>query len=37
MVATSKSGAEIKVDFFTKPVPAVIFRVTNPTGSVVAV
>jgi len=35
--ATSRSGAEIKEIFFALPVPAVMFTVMNPTGSVVAV
>ena len=35
--ATSRSGAEIKETFFALPVPAVMFTVMNPTGSVVAV
>lgn len=34
--AVSRSGAEIREIFFAEPVPAVIFKETNPTGSVVA-
>ena len=35
--ATSRSGAEIREIFLADPVPAVMFMVMNPTGSVVAV
>lgn len=35
--ATSSSGAEIREIFLAAPVPAVMFMVMNPTGSVVAV
>ena len=34
--ATSRSGAEIREIFLAAPVPAVMFMVMNPTGSVVA-
>ena len=37
MEATSRSGAEIREIFLADPVPAVMFMVMNPTGSVVAV
>jgi hypothetical protein len=37
MLAESSKGMEIKVTLFAVPRPAVMFIVTNPTGSVVAV
>jgi len=37
MDSTSMSGTENNVFFLAEPVPGVMFTVTNPTGSVVAV